>query len=112
MKFATQKQPFFGDSYVIESIYLASISCIQRLIFTFLFVFSSTFFLNFNAFSFEKNSLQVPVKKSIPTPTKSISSKTVKSKAKGAKSKKNVVVKKDTLIDIDPATASSPLYNN
>lgn len=112
MKRITQKQPFYGDSHIIRSIRLASISIFSKLIVVFLLIFSSTFLLSFNTLAVEKNSQQLPVKKVTPTPAKrTSSSKIVKSK-KVKKSKKSVIVKKDTLLDIDPATANSPLYNN
>ena len=112
MKPTTQKQPFYGDFYIIRSISLASTSIFSRLIVVFLLIFSSTLLLSFNTLAMEKNNQQLPVKKVTSTPAKRASpSKIVKSK-KAKKSKKSVVVKKDTLLDIDPATANSPLYNN
>lgn len=112
MKRTTQKQPFYDDFYIIRSIRLASTSIFSRLIVVFLLIFSSTLLLSFNSLTVKKNNQQLPVKKVIPIPAKRTSpSKIVKSK-KVKKSKKSVVVKKDTLLDIDPATANSPLYNN
>ena len=112
MKRTTQKQPFYGDFYITISIRLASTSIFSRLIVVFLLIFSSTLLLNFNTLAVEKNNQQLPVKKVTSTPAKrTSSSKIVKSK-KVKKSKKSVVVKKDTLLNIDPTTANSPLYNN
>jgi hypothetical protein len=109
MKPITQKQSFCGDFSIIKSIHLTSIS---RVLIVFLVFFSSTLLLKSNACAVELNSQQVPVKKAVSVPTKSASPKIVKGKVKGVKSKKNIVVKKDTLKDIDPASANSPLYNN
>jgi hypothetical protein len=109
MKLAIQKHPFYGDSYIIRSISLASISAFLRPFILFLFIFSSILSLSFSAFAVEKNSQQVPAKKVTPTPVKSASSSKV---VKGKKRKKSVVIKKDTLKDIDPASANSPLFNN
>ncbi len=112
MKRTTQKLLFYGDFYIIKNIRLASLSIFPRLIIAFLLIFSSTMLLSFDTLAVEKNNQQLPVKKTTPTPEKrTSSSKIVKSK-KVKKSKKSVVVKKDTLLDIDPATASSPLYKN
>jgi hypothetical protein len=107
MKPILQKQPIFGDFSITKSIRLTSIS---RLSIVFLIFLSLTLLLNLDALSVELNSQQVPVKKAVPAPTKSASPKILKGKAK--RSKKSVVIKKDTLKDIDPATANSPLYNN
>lgn len=112
MKTIIQKQPFFGDFSFIKSISLASIPPFSRLLLLCLLVFSSTLLLNFNAIAVVKSSQQVPVKKVTQNPLKSASpSKTVKSN-KGKKGKKSIVIKKDTLFDIDPASAKSPLYDH
>ena len=108
MKLTTQKQPFFGDFYIIKRIRLASISSLSR----YVIVFLLAFFLNFNIFAVEKNDKQTPVKKTIVAPLKSpVPSKTAKAK-KGKNGKKSIVSKKDTLNNADPASANSPLYNN
>lgn len=108
MKLTTQKTPFCDEFSIIKSVRSASISSFSKLFIAFLLIFSS----NFDALSVESNNQQVPVKKTVPTPAKSASSKKVKSKVKGKKTKKSVIVKKDTLLDIDPASTKSPLYNN
>ena len=108
MKLITQKQPFCGDFYIIKSTISAPISSFSGL----LIVFLLTLFLNYNAFAAEKNDQQIPVRKTIVAPVKKVpSSKIVKGK-KGKNGKKSVVIKKDTLIDVDPASANSPLFNN
>ncbi len=113
MKLISQKQPFCGDFYIIRSIRFASISSFSRSLVVFIFVFSSSLFSSLNAVAVEKNNQQVPAKKVTPTPAKSASTtKIVKGKKKVGKSKKSVVIKKDTLNDIDPASSNSPLYNN
>ena len=113
MKLITQKQPFLGDFSIIKSNHLASIFSNSRLLITIcLLLFSSILSLSFNAFSSEITNQQVPAKKAVPVAAKSTSAKIIKGKAKGKKNKKSVVVQKDTLKDIDPATTSSPLYNN
>ena len=112
MKPVLQKHPFCGDFSIIKNLRLTSISYFSKLSVVYLLVFSSTLLLNFNALSVEVNSQQVPVKKVVLVTAKSATSKIVKGKANGKKSKKSVVIKKDTLNDVDPASASSPLYNN
>ena len=112
MKPISKKQMFRGDFSIIESLRLTSISYFSRLFIAFLLVFSSTVLLNFNAFSAEFKSQQVTVKKATPAATKIGLPKIVKGKIKGKKNKKRVVIKKDTLKDIDPASISAPLYNN
>jgi hypothetical protein len=112
MKLITQKPPFCSDFSITKGINSASISSISRCLLVILSIFFSVLLFNSNSLAIDKNSQQVPTKKSTPASTKSTSpSKIVKSK-KGSKSKKSIVVKKDTLRDIDPATANSPLYNN
>ncbi len=110
MKLIPQKKSFCGDSYIIKSIYLTSISSFSKLFIVFLLFISSILLLSFNAFPVVFNHQQVPVKKVAPIAAKSAFPKTVKSKAK--KSKKSVIIKKDTLRDFDPASISSPLFNN
>ena len=105
----SQKQPFCGDFSIIKSISSTSALSFSRLFIALLLIFSSTLLLNFSVFSAELNTQQVPVKKAIPSIAKRASPKIVKGKAK---SKKSVVIKKDTLKEIDPTSASSPLYNN
>jgi hypothetical protein len=112
MKLITQKQPFCGDFYIIRSIRLASISSFSKLFITLLFIFSLMLLLNFDTLAVKKNSQQVPVKKVITTPAKNQSSSKIMKGKKGSKSKKRVVIKKDTLLDIDPTSTKSPLYNN
>ena len=112
MKRTTQKLSFYGDFYIIRNIRFSSISIFSRLIIVFLLIFSSTMLLSFDTIAVEKNNQQLPVKKATsPSKKRTSSSKIVKSK-KVKKSKKSVVIKKDTLLNIDPATANSPLYNN
>lgn len=112
MKLTTQKKPFCGDFHIIKGIHLASFSSISRIFVVSLLIFSSTLSLHSNAFAIEEIDQQVPAKKVTSTFAKSTSStKIVKSKKDG-KRKKSVVIKKDTLKDIDPASSSSPLYNN
>jgi hypothetical protein len=108
MKPITRKPPFYGDFSIIKSIRITSIS---RLFVVFLLFFSSTLSLSFNALATKKNSLQVPAKKTTSTPAKIVSSSKIVKSKKVRKSKKSIIVKKDTLRDIDPATANSPLYN-
>lgn len=112
MKPVSKKQPFCGDFSIIKSLPLTSISYFSKLFIIFLLVFSSTLLLNFKVSSAESNSQQVPVKKALPALKKTTSSKTVKGKIKVQKNKKRVVIKKDTLKDIDPTSVGSPLYNN
>ena len=112
MKPITQKQPFFDDFSIIKNIGLIPFSSFSKLSIVLFLFFSSTLLLSFNAFSVELSNQQIPVKKVVLATTKSTPSKIVKGKTKGKKSKKSVVIKKDTLKDVDPASASSPLYNN
>jgi hypothetical protein len=112
MKLATQKQSFCGDFYITKTNRLASISSFSRLFIVFLSIFSSTLLLNFETLAVEKSNQQVPAKKATPTPVKSASSSKIVKGKKGSKSKKSVVIKRDTLLDIDPASVKSPLYNN
>lgn len=112
MKPISKKQPFCDDFSIIESLRLTSTSYFSRLFIVFLLVFSSTLLWSFNAFSVEFNSQQVTVKKAIPAATKIVPPKILKGKIKGKKNKKRVIIKKDTLKDIDPSSISSPLYNN
>ncbi|MEY4541154.1 MAG: hypothetical protein RLZZ306_2911 [Bacteroidota bacterium] len=114
MKLTTQKPLVFGDFSIIKSNRLASFFLNSRRLTTIcLLLFSSTLLVNFNAFPSEIINQQVPAKKAVAVPAKSsTSAKIVKGKAKGKKGKKSVVVKKDTLIDLDPGSANSPLYNN
>jgi hypothetical protein len=69
----------------------------------------TTLFLSFFsiiAFDIEANNQQVPAK----AKTAVVKPLPAKGKAKTKKAKK-VVIKKDTIPDIDPANVNSPLYN-
>lgn len=112
MKHISRKNSFCGDFSIIKSIFSTSTPCFSRLFIAFLLIFSSTLLFNFSVLSAELNTQQVPVKKTIPSIAKKTSPKIIKSKVKSKKNKKSVVIKKDTLRDIDPASVSSPLYNN
>lgn len=111
MKLTTKKQMFLDDFSIIKINYLASFISNSRLLTVILLLFSSTLSINFNAFSNEVSNQHIPVKKVNPVSTKNVSPKITKRKAKGKKNKKSIVVKKDTLKDIDPASANSPLFN-
>jgi hypothetical protein len=111
MKFIIPKQQFYGDFSTIQSIRLASNFSILRLPIVFLLFFFSILSLSFTTLAIEKNSQQVPAKKTIKTSAKRVSSSKILKGKKGSKNKKSVVVKKDTLVDIDPASTNSPLFN-
>lgn len=71
----------------------------------------TTLFLSFFSiitFNIEANTQQVPAKAKAVSIVKPIANK---KKTKAKKTKKVVVVKKDTISDIDPANVNSPLYN-
>jgi hypothetical protein len=112
MKLISKKQPFCGNFYIITIIRFASISSFSRLLVVFIFVFFSSLFSNFNTLAVDKDNQQVPAKKVTPTPAKSASTTKIAKVKKVSRSKKSVVTKKDTLTDLDPASASSPLYKN
>ena len=109
MKLITQKQSFFGDFYITRRIRLAPISSFSRSFIIVLLAFFATLFLNYSTLAIDKSNQQLPTKKPTPVATKGASSSKI---LKGKKSKKRAVVKKDTLINVDPASANSPLYNN
>jgi hypothetical protein len=64
-------------------------------------------FFSIITFHIEARSQQVPAKAKVAVVKHSVT----KGKAKTKKTKKVVVVKKDTILDIDPANVNSPLYN-
>jgi hypothetical protein len=101
-----KKHSFFNDSLAIFFANCESyFSHNMKLITIFLFLFLGLCF-NIEAFS-----LQVPAKaKPAVTTTKPVNPAVVKGKSKGKKLKK-VIIKKDTMPEIDPANTSSPLYN-
>jgi hypothetical protein len=111
MKLITPIQQFYGDFSTMQSIRLASNSSILRLSIISLLFFFSILPLSFATLAIEKNSQQLPAKKTIKTAAKRVSSSKIAKGKKGSKNKKSVIVKKDTLVDIDPASTNSPLFN-
>jgi hypothetical protein len=101
-----KKHSFFNDSLAILSANCESyFSHNMKTLTIFLFLFSGL------CFNIEAYSLQVPAKaKPAVATTKPANLAVVKGKSKGKKLKK-VVIKKDTMPEIDPANTSSPLYN-
>jgi hypothetical protein len=101
-----KKHSFFNDSLAIflancESYFSSNMKTLT----IFLFLFSEL------CFNIEAHNLQVPAKAKPAVATiKPANSVVVKGKSKGKKLKK-VVIKKDTIPEIDPANTSSPLYN-
>ena len=106
MKLITQKQLFLVDSIIIKRTIISVFPQISRLLLVLLLFFSSGLFLNINGTNFSINSYQVPAK----TKVKAVTIKA--NKSKGKKVKKNVLMKKDTLREVDPASTNSPLYNH
>lgn len=100
-----KKHSFFNDSLSISLVNCESyFSSNMKLLTIFLFLFSGL------CFNIEAYNLQVPAKsKSAVAIKKPAVSAVTKGKTKAKKVKK-VVIKKDTMPEIDPANASSPLY--
>jgi hypothetical protein len=100
-----KKHSFFNDSLAMSLANCESyFSSNMKLLTIFLFLFSGL------CFNMEAYSLQVPAKsKPAAATTKPANPAILKGKRKGKKIKK-VVIKKDTMPEIDPANASSPLY--
>jgi hypothetical protein len=111
MKNLTQKHSFFSDLSITKKSKSSSFCVFSKaFLLLFIIIFSSNF-SNANASITVEILQQKPTTKSVPktTPTKVDKDKL---KARLNKNKKKVVVKKDTLPDIDPASTGTPLYKN
>ena len=101
-----KKHTFFNDSLVFSQAKSNPfLSSKMKLLTLFLLLFLGL------CSTIEANNLQVPAKpKPTVATTKSVIPAVTKGKKKAKKIKK-VVIKKDTVSDIDPANVNSPLYN-
>lgn len=109
MKILTQKRRFFSDlSFTIKTKKAFS----KAILLFSLFIFSSNF-SNLNASTIVEILQQKPTTKTAPKTspsTKKVDKDKLKSRLN--KTKKKVVVVKDTLQDIDPANSGTPLFQN
>jgi hypothetical protein len=113
MKILTQKRSFFSDFAITKKSKNSSFCVFSRaFLLLFIFIFSSNF-SSLNASIIVATLQQKPTTKTTPkTSPSTVKVDKDKLKARLNKNKKKVVVKKDTIRDIDPASTGTPLYKN